>query len=56
MAELAELRAIWQRAGRPGRDKFRDAVKRSGLNLTVKDAADFDDLIARALDRRADRA
>ena len=41
MADLAELRAIWQRAGRPGRDKFRDAVKRPGLNLTVKAATDF---------------
>ena len=41
MADLAELRAIWQRAGRPGRDKFRDALERSGLNLTVKAATDF---------------
>ena len=41
MADLAELRSIWQRIGRQGKDKFRDAVKRSGLNLTAKDAADF---------------
>ena len=41
MADLAEFRAIWQRAGRPGRDKFRDAVLISGLNLAAKDAADF---------------
>ena len=41
MADLAELRAIWQRAGRLGRDKFRHAVKRSGVNLTVKAATDF---------------
>jgi hypothetical protein len=39
--DLAELRATWQAAGRPGAAKFRHAVQRAGLNLTVKKAADF---------------
>ena len=39
--DLPELRAIWQAAGRPGVVKFRHAVPRAGLNLTVKKAADF---------------
>ena len=39
--DLAQLRAIWQAAGRPGVFKFRHAVQRAGLNLTVKKAADF---------------
>ena len=41
MADLAQLRLIWSRAGRPGQQKFRDAAKRAGLNLTVKESADF---------------
>ncbi len=39
--DLAELRAIWQAAGRPGAFKFRHAARRAGLNLTVKKAAEF---------------
>ncbi len=38
---LAELRLIWQRAGRPGASKLRDAAKRQGLNLTVKEVQTF---------------
>ena len=38
---LAELRLIWTKAGRPGQAKLRDAAKRQGLNLTVKEASDF---------------
>ena len=38
---LAQLRVIWQAAGRPGQAKLRDAAKRKGLNVTVKQAADF---------------
>ena len=38
---LAELRLLWSRAGRPGADKLRDAAKRQGLNLTVKEAKEF---------------
>ena len=38
---LAHLRVIWAAAGRPGQAKFRDAAKRKGLNLSVKQAADF---------------
>ncbi len=39
--DLAELRAIWQAAGRPGVVKFKHAAQRAGFNLTVKKAADF---------------
>ena len=38
---LAELRLIWTKAGRPGQAKLRDAAKRQGLNITVKEASDF---------------
>ena len=38
---LAELRLIWVNAGRPGQAKLRDAAKRQGLNITVKQAAEF---------------
>ena len=38
---LAQLRVIWQAAGRPGQAKLRDAAARKGLNLSVKQAADF---------------
>ena len=38
---LAELRLIWQRAGRPGAAKLRDAAKRQGINLTVKEVKEF---------------
>ena len=38
---LAQLRAIWQTAGRPGQAKLRDAARRKGLYLSVKQAADF---------------
>jgi len=42
MAELAELRRIWESAGRPGAHKFRQAALRKGLkNLTAKEASDF---------------
>ena len=41
MAELAQLRLIWQSAGRPGQAKLRKAAKRKGLNVTVKQASDF---------------
>ncbi len=39
--DLAELRLLWQRAGRPGASKLRDAAKRQGLNLTVKEVKEF---------------
>ncbi len=39
--DLAELRAIWQAAGRPGVVKFRHAVQRASLNVTVKAAAEL---------------
>jgi hypothetical protein len=35
---LAQLRAIWQAAGRPSQAKLRDAAKRQGLNVTVQRA------------------
>ncbi len=38
---LAELRLMWQKAGRPGAAKLRDAAKRKGLNLTVKEVEEF---------------
>ncbi len=38
---LAELKAIWQAAGRPGVVKFTHAAQRAGLSLTAKKAADF---------------
>ncbi len=38
---LAELRLLWQRSGRPGAAKLRDAAKRQGLNLTVKEVKEF---------------
>ena len=38
---LAQLRLIWQRAGRPGAAKLKDAAKRQGLNLTVKEVKEF---------------
>ena len=41
MADLANLRLIWAKAGRPGQRKFRDAAKRAGLQLSVKESADF---------------
>ena len=40
-ADLANLRLIWARAGRPGQRKFRDAATRAGLHLSVKESADF---------------
>ena len=39
--ELAQLKDIWAAAGRPGQAKFRDAAKRKGLTITVKQASDF---------------
>ena len=39
--DLAELRLIWQRAGRPGAAKLKDAAKRQGINLTVKEVKEF---------------
>ena len=39
--DLAQLRLIWQRAGRPGAAKLKDAAKRQGLNLTVKEVKEF---------------
>ncbi len=39
--DLAELRAIWQAACRHGVVKFRHAVQRTSLNVTVKKAANF---------------
>ena len=41
MADLGQLRLIWSRAGRPGQQKLRDAAKRAGVSLTVKETADF---------------
>ena len=38
---LAELRLIWSRAGRPGAAKLKDAAKRQGINLTVKEVKEF---------------
>ena len=38
---LAELRLLWQRSGRPGAAKLRDAAKRQGINLTVKEVREF---------------
>jgi hypothetical protein len=38
---LAELGLIWSRAGRPGAAKLRDAAKRQGINLTVKEVKEF---------------
>ena len=38
---LAQLRAIWQAAGRPCQVKLRDAAKRKGISLSVTQAADF---------------
>ena len=38
---LAELRLIWQKAGRPGTAKLRDAPKRQGISLTVKEVKEF---------------
>ena len=38
---LAQLCVIWQAAGRPGQAKFRAAAQRKGLNLSVREAADF---------------
>ena len=38
---LAQLRVIWQAAGRPGQAKFRAAAQRKGLNLSVREAASF---------------
>ena len=42
---MVELRLIWSRAGRPGAAKLRDAAKRQGINLTVKEVKDL--LLAR---------
>ena len=39
--DLAELRRIWQQAGRPGAAKLEDAAKRQGLNLSVKEVREF---------------
>jgi hypothetical protein len=39
--DLAELRRIYQQAGRPGAAKLKDAAKRQGLNLTVKEVKEF---------------
>ncbi len=39
--DLAELRRIWQNSGRPSAAKLRDAAKRQGLNLTVKEVKEF---------------
>ena len=39
--DLAEIRRIWQGAGRPGAAKLRHAAQRQGLNLTVKEAKEF---------------
>ncbi len=38
---LAQLRAIWRAAGRPGQAKLRYAARRKGFDLSVKQAADF---------------
>ncbi len=38
---LAQLRAIWQAAGRPGQAKFRVAAQLKGHNLFVREAAYF---------------
>ena len=38
---MAELRLIWQNAGRPSAAKLQDAAKRQGLNLTVKEVEEF---------------
>ena len=37
----ARLREVYEAAGRPGVAKFRDAAKRRGLELTVKQARAF---------------
>ena len=39
--ELAQLKDMWAAAGRAGVSKFRDAAKRKGLAITVKQASDF---------------
>jgi hypothetical protein len=39
--DLAELRRIWQQAGRTGAAKLKDAAKRQGLNLAVKEVKEF---------------
>ncbi len=38
---LAQVRVIWQAAGRPEQAKFRAAANREGFNLSVKEAANF---------------
>ncbi len=38
---LAEFRLVWQRAGRPGAAKLKDAARRQGINLTVEEVEEF---------------
>ncbi len=38
---LAQLRIIWQNAGGPGQAKFRATAQRTGLSVSVQEAADF---------------
>ena len=38
---LAEFRRLWQRSGRPGAAKLKNAAKRQGISLTVKEVKEF---------------
>ena len=52
--DLAELRRIWQQQGRPGAAKLKDAAKRQGLNLSVKEVKEF--VIAQSVARLSSSA